>query len=83
MKKSYNEIVSTINSVVSNQNNILNTLEEIVAVQSNLTEKVNDIPSKDSVIELDIKLDKYSDMTEQIRLIISEVMRSTHNLESE
>ena len=43
---------------------------------------MNDIPSKDSVIELDIKLDKYSDMTEQIGLIISEVMRSTHNLES-
>ena len=82
MKKSYNEIVSTINSVVSNQNNILNKLEEIVTVQNNLTKKVNDIPSKDSVRELDIKLDKYSSMTEQIGTQITEVMSSTHNLES-
>ena len=82
MKKSYNEIVSTINSVVSNQNNILNKLEEIVAVQSNLMKKVNDIPSKDSVRELDIKLDKYYNMTEQIGTQITEVMSSTHNLES-
>ena len=82
IKKSYNDIVSTINSVVSNQNNILNTLEEIVAVQGNLMKKTNDIPSKDSVRELDIKLDKYSNMTEQIGTQITEVMNSSHNLES-